>query len=328
MSMPNYTPRTENLSDFVRRTSPNSNSPLVLLLPHSGLEYDTVSHHLDLSREDVTKTVVTGFDHSVPEVTGVHERDDAYIIWTELARAVVDVNRGRTDYDSMSVEGGGIEPKSQGLIWNATIDSHPDNIERMLTHTYSHKKFENLMKAGYDPLNLAVKEAMAKAREQHGTAVLFDVHSIWANETSTVQKGPHSGAYLVGEPLDPPSLDEKGTPHLYLMTSKDSITGENISCSPGLIQYIKDHFRNYGLRVEERQVASPRFQLAHRKYADLAAGYEVFSMEIVGHHGLEKNRAEGELLFEPDPDYLKSLQDAFNEFFIGLRDLKFHKSAR
>ena len=322
--MPNYTPRTENLSDFVRRTSPNSNSPLILLLPHSGLEYDTdtVSHHLDLSREDVTKTVVTGFDHSVPGVTGVHERDDAYIIWTELARAVVDVNRGRTDYDSRSVEGGSREPKSQGLIWNATLAPHPDNIERMLTHPYSHEEFENLMKVGYDPLNLAVKEAMTKAREKYETAVLFDVHSIWANETSIVQKGHHSGAYLVGEPLDPPSLDEERTPHLYFMTSEDS-TGKNISCSPGLIQYIKEHFRKYNLRVEERQVASPRFQLAHRKYADLAAGYEVFSMEIVGHHGLEKNRAEGELLFEPDPDYLKSLQDAFNDLFIGLRDLKF-----
>ena len=328
MSMSNYTSRTKNLNEFVRRTPPSSSSPLVLLLPHSGLEYDAVSHHLDLSREDVRKTVVTGSDHSVPEVIGVRERDDAYIIWTELARAVVDVNRGRTDYDSMSVEGGDIDPKSQGLIWNATIASHPDNIERMLTHPYSHEEFENLMKVGYDPLNLAVKEAMTKAREKYETAVLFDVHSIWANETSTVQKGHHLGAYLVGKPLDPPSLDEKGTPHLYLMTSKDTITEENISCSPELIQYIKNHFRDYGLRVQERQVASPRFQLAHRKYADLAAGYQVFSMEIVGHHGLEKNRAEGELLFEPDPDYLKSLQDAFNEFFIGLRDLKFHKSAR
>ena len=187
MSMSNYTSRTKNLNEFVRRTPPSSSSPLVLLLPHSGLEYDAVSHHLDLSREDVRKTVVTGSDHSVPEVIGVRERDDAYIIWTELARAVVDVNRGRTDYDSMSVEGGDIDPKSQGLIWNATIASHPDNIERMLTHPYSYEEFENLMKVGYDPLNLAVNDAMAKAREKYETAVLFDVHSIWANETSTVQ---------------------------------------------------------------------------------------------------------------------------------------------
>ena len=326
MSATNYSPKTENLSDVVKRSV--SDSPLVLLLPHSGLEYGVVVHHLDLAREAVVRTVVTGFDHCVPEVTKAYEFEDATVIWTDLARGVVDVNRGRSDYDYHSVQGGPTVLKSQGVIWNATIASHPDNIETMLTHPYSHEEFENLMMTGYDPLNSAVKEAMAKASERHGTAVLFDIHSIWANETSTVQPGDpqseqHLGAYLIGKPLDPPSLGEGGTPHLYLMTSKDSTTGENISCSPELVQYIKNHFRDYDLQVQESQVASPRFQLAHRKYANLAVGYEVFSMEIVGHHGLERDRAKGEKIFDPDPDYLKLLQHAFSDFLIGLRDLRF-----
>ena len=316
MSATNYSPKTENLSDVVKRSV--SDSPLIILLPHSGLEYYIVPHHLDLAREVVRKTVVTGMDHSVPEVTKIHEFEDATVIWTDLARAVVDVNRGRSDYDYHSVHSGPTFPKSQGVVWNATIASHQDNIERMLTHPYSHEEFENLMMAGYDPLNLAVKEAMAKASELHGTAVLFDIHSIWANETSTVQKGTYSGAYLVGEPLEPPSLGKDGAPHLYLMTS-----GE-ISCPPEFEQYVIEHFQEYGLRVKKREVASPVFQLAHRKYADHESGYVVFSMEIVGHRGLEKDRAEGKLLFEPDDhDYLKSLQQAFNDLFIGLRDLKF-----
>ena len=316
MSTINYSPKTENLSDAVKRSV--SGSPLVVLLPHSGLEHCIAPHHLDLAREAVRKTVVIGMDHSVPEVTKIHEFEDATVIWTDLARGVVDVNRGRSDYDYHSVQGGPTVLKSQGVIWNATIASHPDNIETMLTHPYSPEEFENLMWVGYDPLNSAVKEAMAKASERHGTAVLFDIHSIWANETSTVQEGIHSGAYLVGEPLEPPSLGKDGAPHLYLMTS-----GE-ISCPPEFEQYVIQHFQEYGLRVKTRDVASPMFELAHRKYADHESGYVVFSMEIVGHHGLEKDRAEGKLLFEPDDqDYLKSLQQAFNDLFIGLRDLKF-----
>lgn len=316
MSTTNYSPKTENLSDVVKRSV--SDSPLVILLPHSGLEYYIVPHHLDLAREAVSNTLVTGIDHSVPEVTKVHEFEDVTVIWTDLARGVVDVNRGRSDYDYHSVHSGPIVPKSQGVIWNATIASNPDNIERMLTHPYSHKEFENLMGAGYDPLNLAVKEAMAKAREKYRTAVLFDVHSIWANETSTVQKGTHSGAYLVGEPLEPPSLGKDGAPHLYLMTS-----GE-ISCPPEFEQYVIQHFQEYGLRVKKRDVAFPMFELAHRKYADRESGYVVFSMEIIGHHGLEKDRAKGKLLFDlDDQGYLKLLQQAFNDLFIGLRDLRF-----
>lgn len=321
--------RVNELSDVVYGATVRS--PLTLLLPHSGARYDDVLHHLDLNREEVRRTLMTGVDHSVPEVTKALEFEGASVFGTNLARAVLDVNRGRNDVDRHSVVDGGDEPKSQGLIWNATTMAKPEDIVEMLTHPYTRKEFEELIRIGYSPLDNAVRESMARSREQYPVAVLFDIHSIWANETATVQPGDpqseqHLGAYLLGGPLDPPSLD--GTPNLYLMTSKDPVTGENISCCPELRQYIMNHFRDHGLQVKERQVASTRFNLAHRKYADLAAGYEVFSMEIVGHHGLEKDRAQGKVLFEPEQLYLTKLQEAFNEFLIGLRELSWRREPR
>ena len=321
--------RVNELSDVVYGATVRS--PLTLLLPHSGARYDDVLHHLDLDREEVRSTLMTGVDHSVPEVTKALEFEGASVFGTNLARAVLDVNRGINDVDRYSVVDGGDEPKSQGLIWNATTTEKPEDIKEMLTHSYTRKEFEELISVGYSPLDKAVRESMARSRDVYPTAVLFDIHSIWANETATVQPGDsqserHIGAYLIGRQLDPPSLD--GTPNLYLMTSNHPVTGENISCSPELKQYIMDHFKDHGLQVQERQVASTRYELAHRKYADLAAGYEVFSMEIVGYHGLEKYRAQGKVLFEPEQWYLTKLQEAFNEFLAGLRELRWRREPR
>ena len=317
-----YRSRTEDLSDFVRQTWPGSKTPLVITIPHSGQNYDGVGHHLDL-RPAVWSTLYAGVDHSVPRVTQIHERDDVYLIQTQLARAIVDVNRGRDDHDRHSVEGSSTEPKSQGIIWNATIAPTPEGIERMLTHPYSRQEFERLMRAAYDPFVDAVKKSMAEAYERCGHAVLFDIHSIWPNETSTVKGGIFDGAYLVGKPFDQELVEQGKIPHLYLMTSKDA-DGRNISCSPFLLEFIVNHFKEYSLVVQQREVASPRFELAHRKYARLPE-YEVFSMEIVGHNGLERGRAQGRIIFDPEPEYLKLLQDAFEAFLIGLRDLEFMK---
>jgi len=321
-----YAPRTEYLNDFVRRTFPSSNSPLIVSMPHGGsiFDKDLVPNNLDLDRPDVQKTVYVGIDHSVPLVTRVRERDDIYIIETDLARTVLDPNRGANDVDRHSVENRGHEPKSQGLLWNATIAARPEDIRSMLTHPYKHEEFENLKKNGLYPFEIGIREAMAEAKDRYGHAVLFDAHSIWNNATSTVQNGDpqsehHLGAYLVGESLDEKLLEDFKMPHLYLMTSG------KVSCSPELVEYIINHFKEYGLNVEQREVASSRFKLAHKKYADRERGYEVFSMEIIGHFGLEKDRAEGIVLFDPEPAYLTLLQKAFEDFISGLRDLRWIK---
>jgi len=72
-------------------------------------------------------------------------------------------------------------------------------------------------------------------------------------------------------------------------------------------------------------VASNRYDLAHKKYAPFG---EVFSLEILGHLGLEENRAAGEITFHPEQWYLTNLQNAFKEFLDGLRDLVWLKDPK
>jgi len=80
--------RVNELSDVVYGATVKS--PLTLLLPHSGVRYDDVLNHLDLNREEVRRTLMTGVDHSVPEVTKALEFEGASVFGTNLARAVLD----------------------------------------------------------------------------------------------------------------------------------------------------------------------------------------------------------------------------------------------
>jgi len=309
-------PGTRNLSDYVRIV--RANSPAVHDIPHGGRYFgDAIGHKVELERPEVMRTAITGIDHSVSHLTDSGVFDRATVVWTELARAIVDVNRGREDYDQYSVEGGPSVPKSQGVIWNATIEEKPEDIKRMLPGPYTRKDYDRLMELGLYPYEDGVRESMRKAKEKYGIAILWNKHSVWGSKTSTVQSGLHEGAYLIGKPGEVDPSNQGQDPDLYFMHSGDR------SCPQEFRKFVMEHFTDHGLVIVERQVASTRFDLAHRKYANLEENWYVFSTEYRDKNGYERNREKGEINFEPDPNDLKKVRDATIDLEIKLNKLIF-----
>ena len=88
---------------FVRYLPGESN--LVLTMPHSGMpvNLNRVRHHLMLGDLEVVKTVNTGVDLCVPDVTRGLEYRSAARIWTMLPRVALDVNRLVEHADPLAV---------------------------------------------------------------------------------------------------------------------------------------------------------------------------------------------------------------------------------
>lgn len=321
---------TVTLSPYVS-VHHNPDSPVINPVPHAGLKIPLqhiVERHMNLSSEEVQAILNTGVDNCVPDVMGWTRSEDGTIIIPGNTldsvvvqngrRAVVDPNRGRTDYDKYSVLGGGDDPRPHGVFWYATLGADGEH-RRFNISPYSVEEKEQLLAVSHGPYTHTVEDLVGIAKENHGFAVVFDPHSIWPNRYDIVPDGEFANAYRIGELTEPGSFDDGKLPHLILMNSGGR------SCAPEVTDYVLSHFQHHGLIIEPAVVAGKGYQLPRNDIADPENGIHAFSIEIVGFEGLEPERAQGKLTFQPNPAYLERLQTAFAELNAGLRTGKFRR---
>jgi len=299
-----------------------ANSLLVLTDPHSATEDDipedfSLEHRLFLDKGYARKTINSGIDYCVPMVTGFHDYVHASKVSTLYPRVYLDVNRGITDVDCYSVENGGKETKPHGLLWRASMEKFEDEI-RDIRGMVSQSEFSEMLNIAYFPFVNTTRNLLNAAKDEHGIAILWDLHSMPPNKFSYVGNGKYKNAYLGGEEVGIGSIENGKMPEFILMASKES-------CDTSIYNYVFETFKRHGFTIEVRaRVASKAYSCSSSLY-NLGEGYNVLAIETVGHHGLEPGRTQGRLIFDPEPGIVDKCNNVFYECYEGLRNLKFMK---
>ena len=271
---------------------------LVLSMPHSALEIpDDLDHHLSNS-PDAQRTLRSGVDYSVPFATGFHGYEGPTKIWTAIPRVLLDVNRHRDMVDSRACKSyHGVY--SHGIIWAASLAESHEDIQDILTRPYSNEELETLLELGYDPYTQSVDQAMVDTLNNHGIAILFDLHSMWGNVLE-YGKGDNDGAYVVGS-----SMDEE-RPALVLLDKGETV------CSSVISNLIMEVFQDHNLSIDRGTVLRSSRPSFISTYADPEKGKHAISIEINERH-LVPGRQAGILSYTGvlESDLKKAFQECF-----------------
>ena len=172
------------------------NAPLVVSLPHTGIEIpEPYAQHLKspwLARKDADWHIDRLYDFAV--------QLDATIIHTSISRTVIDVNR---DPSGQSLYPG---QATTELCPTTTFDGEP---LYHVGHEPDEVSIAERKRLYFDPYHACVQQEIARLRAQHQAVVLYDCHSI----RSII-----------------PRLFDGTLPHLNLGTNSGA------SCDPALAQ--------------------------------------------------------------------------------------------
>jgi N-formylglutamate amidohydrolase len=216
---------------FALRAPPEPTTPVVLSVPHAGVAThgfeSTISPDLDV-RCDA--------DLYVDRLSRVGQADGPEVsIAARLSRFVCDLNRDPDDVSPGAVPEHPAPRNSdgRGFVWAITTHGVP-TLARPLT--LDDWRARTALHATYHD---AIAQALARARERFGFAVLVDGHSM----PSRGRQG-HKDPGRVRADVVPGDRD--GT-----------------SCAPALSRHVNDHFRSRGYRVAFNEPYKGGFITAH-----------------------------------------------------------------
>lgn len=301
------------MTDLELIVSKPGRSNLVLTMPHSASEIpEGVWHLLNLESEDVRRTLAGGVDLCVPFVTGFHDYKSAARVHTNVPRVVLDVNRLPGQADKYAVEGGSKELDPHGLIWRVSMTDDPAKIVDLLTRPYTWEEFSGLRRQLHDPYIEAAKTRMDQAKDRHGIAIRFDLHSMPGNRFSFVQDGKYKNAYLIGKRMERGS-GEGQYPDIIVLGSCVDTSSQEIR------ETMMTAFRDHGLLVDTMPIRPTTKGSSNKFYADPENGYHSIGVEIVGYN-FEPVRTIGELGYNNEKE--DEFRAVFSDVFKALEGVK------
>jgi len=211
-------------------------TPVVLSVPHAGTAVANLGGPIDPAMD-----LRCDADFAVDELYGVHQAAvpamlpaGSFVVAT-LSRFVCDLNRHPDDV-SPDVVPGHPAPRNQdgrGFLWKVNTSGTP-----VLTRPLALGEWE-ARRAIHDAYYGAIAEALRRAKERFGFAVLLDGHSM-----PSVGRAQHRDPGR--ERADVVPGDRDGT-----------------SCSPALSRLVGEHFRNAGYSVAFNEPYKGGFITAH-----------------------------------------------------------------
>ena len=225
-------------------------NPVLITIPHSGNLYpDIFLEQIKLDLRKIRKIE----DFKSDEIVKFFNEDAADILIAKCSRAVLDLNRSRKALDNNMFE-------------EIILHSDPDE-KQMLSYglgvlpkliqnesifksklpTYYGK---HILETFYDPFHLSIKTQIEALLSKFGVCYHFDLHSMPQSSVKNMKKIP------------------------------DIVLGDNYqkSCSVELIDYIKDQFEKYGLRVSINKPYAGGF--ITRNYGNPSEGKETMQIEV------------------------------------------------
>lgn len=154
----------------VLHPDPAIETPLVVEVPHAGVYVDPPSLAFMAAP---LRAVGRDADLYVDELFQDAPSLGATLLTTSFSRYVLDLNRARTDFDGLSVEGGPSTQVPRGLVWRSTTDGEP-----ILTRRLPLEEVERRAALLYDPYHRALAHALEAKRARFGYAVLLCAHSM------------------------------------------------------------------------------------------------------------------------------------------------------
>lgn len=206
-------------------------SPVVVEVPHAGLLLDAESLAYTAAP---ARSIARDADLYVDELVADAPTEGATLIVAKTSRYVVDLNRGDSDVDQDSVEGGGRAPWPRGLIWRLTTDGDPALMRRL-----PRAELERRLDAVYRPYHRTVTETLARKRARFGFAVLLCAHSM-------------------------PSLARRGHAESPGMRA-DIVPGTRgrTTAAPAVIDLVDWHARSFGFTVRHDDPYRGGFSTGH-----------------------------------------------------------------
>lgn len=148
----------------------SNEAPLVVEVPHAGVYVDpatlaqmagsmrAVGRDADLLVDDLFQ--------DAPDV-------GASLLTATHSRFVLDLNRGPSEFDGVSVEGGQGSQAPRGLVWRTSTEGEPLLFERL-----SREELERRVATIYEPYHAALRAELERKRERFGFVILLCGHSM------------------------------------------------------------------------------------------------------------------------------------------------------
>ncbi len=145
-------------------------TPVVVEIPHAGTAIDAESMAFTAAP---IRAVGRDADLFVDRLFEDAPSLGAASVVANVSRFVVDLNRGRDDFDGLAVEGGGPSNLPRGLIWRTTTEGDP-----VLAQRLSPLELARRLGSYYDPYHAAVRQLLEERRARFGFAILLCAHSM------------------------------------------------------------------------------------------------------------------------------------------------------
>ena len=159
----------------IARPSDRNERPLIVEIPHAGIALpDETRPECALDEDDLRRDA----DLYVDRLYAGAEHLGAVLLYTEVSRFVVDLNRAEGDVDARSVE---VLPPStpptadapRGLLWRITTDG-----KQALTAPLSPAAYERRLARWFRPYHEALDVEVARLHARFGRVVVLSGHSM------------------------------------------------------------------------------------------------------------------------------------------------------
>ena len=235
------------IKDIIRK---NPKNPVIITVPHSGSFYpELFKNHIKLDLDRIRKIE----DYQSDKILKLIRKESVDILIAKCSRAVVDLNRSRKSIDNDMFDGIVIidqpdEKKmiSYGLGVFPKIISNKSIFKTKLPVSYSRK----ILEAYYDPFHKSLSEQLKFLLNKFGYCYHFDLHTMPSKALN------------------------------YFKVKPDIVLGNNFgkSSTENFINYIKNSFEKFGLKVEINNPYAGGF--ITRRYGNPLVGIETVQIEI------------------------------------------------
>lgn len=145
-------------------------SPVIVEVPHAGLELDPASLAYCLAP---ARSIGQDADLFVDHLFATAPDAGAHLIYSRMSRYVCDLNRSESDFDEMTCPSGTAPSSPHGVVWRKTTEGRP-----ALSGPVPATEIERRLDLVHRPYHQTLRELVQQKLKKFGVAILLCGHSM------------------------------------------------------------------------------------------------------------------------------------------------------